>query len=87
MAQEREVSIMVRVMTIRDGTHGISLAMPNKLIGEWADSGAGSLTVTEEMAVQILSRDGSQRYLLSMPGTPVRVENVSEAEATIVVQL
>jgi len=87
MAQEREVSIMVRVMTIRDGSHGISLAMPNKLIGEWEDSGAGSLTVTEGMGVQILSRDGSQRYLLSMPGTPVRVENVSEAEATIVVQL
>jgi hypothetical protein len=87
MAQEREVGIMVRVMTIRDGTHGISLAMPNKLIGEWTDSGAVSLTVTEEMGVQILSRDGSQRYLLSMPGTPLRVENVSETEATIVIAL
>ncbi|MBM3166100.1 MAG: hypothetical protein FJZ83_00825 [Chloroflexi bacterium] len=87
MAQEREVSIMVRVMTIRDGTHGISLAMPNKLIGEWTDSGAGSLTVTEEMGVQILSLDGSQRYLLSMPGTPLRVEKVSDTEATIVVML
>ncbi|MBM3149935.1 MAG: hypothetical protein FJ022_01370 [Chloroflexi bacterium] len=87
MAQEREVSITVRVMTIRDGTHGISLAMPNKLVGEWTDSGAGSLTVTEEMGVQILSRDGSQRYLLSMPGMPLRVENVSDTEATVVVML
>jgi len=87
MAQEREVSIMVRVMTIRDGTHGISLALPDKLLGEWTDSGAGALTVTEEMQVRIMSRDGSQRYLLSMPGTPIRTENISETEATIVVQM
>jgi hypothetical protein len=87
MAEEREVSIMVRVMTIRDGTHGISLALPDKLIGEWADSGAGALAVTEEMQVRIISHDGSQRYLLSMPGTPIRTENISENEATIVVRL
>jgi len=87
MAEEREVSIIVRVMTIRDGTHGISLTLPDKLIGEWADSGAGALTVTEEMQVRIISRDGSQRYLLSMPGTPVRTESISETEATIVVRM
>ena len=74
-------------MTIRDGTHGISLALPDKLIGEWTDSGAGALTVTEEMQVRIISRDGSQRYLLSMPGIPIRTENISENEATIVVRL
>ena len=87
MAQEREVSIMVRVMTIRDGTHGISLTLPDKLLGEWTDSGASSLTVTEEMHVRIISHDGSQRYLLSMPGVPIRAETISETEATIVVQL
>jgi hypothetical protein len=39
------------------------------------------------MQVRIVSRDGSQRYLLSMPGTPIRTENISETEATIVVQM
>lgn len=87
MSQGREVSITVRVATIRDGTHGISIAMPNRLVGEWTDSGAGSLTVTDECGIRICGRDGGQRYLLTMPGKPLRGEQLSETEAVIVICL
>ncbi len=87
MSQGREVSITVRVATIRDGTHGISIAMPNRLVGEWTDSGAGSLTVTDEYGIRIYGKDGAQRYLLTMPGKPLRGEQLSETEAVIVVYL
>ncbi|MBM3119643.1 MAG: hypothetical protein FJ006_08900 [Chloroflexi bacterium] len=87
MSQAREVSIMVKVATIRDGTHGISIAMPDRLVGEWTDSGAGSLAVTDECNIRIYSKDGDQRYLLTMPGKPLRGEQLSETEAVIVVCL
>ena len=87
MSQAREVSITVKVATIRDGTHGISIAMPNRLVGEWTDSGAGSLTVTDDYNIRIYSKDGAHRYLLSMPGKPLRGEQLSETEAVIVVCL
>ena len=87
MSQGREVSITVRVMTIRDGTHGISIAMPDQLVGEWTDSGARSLAVTDEYGVRIYGRDGAQRYLLTMPGTPLRGQQLSDTEATIVVRI
>ncbi len=87
MSQEREVSITVRVATIRDGTRGISLAMPDRLIGEWTDSGASSLTVTDEYKICIYGKGGTQRYLLTMPGQPLRGEQLSDTEATIVISL
>ena len=87
MSQAREVSITVKVATIRDGTHGISIAMPNRLVGEWTDSGAGSLTVTDEYGIRIYGKDGDQRYLLTMPGKPLRGEQLSETEAVIVICL
>ena len=87
MSQGREVSITVRVTTIRDGTQGISIAMPDQLVGEWTDSGARSLAVTDENGIRICGNDGSQRYLLTMPGTPLRGEQLSDTEATVVVSL
>ena len=87
MSQVREVSITVKVATIRDGTHGISIAMPNRLVGEWTDSGAGSLTVTDDYSIRIYGKDGDQRYLLAMPGKPLRGEQLSETEAVIVICL
>lgn len=82
-----EVNITVKVITIRDGTPGISLSMPDRLIGEWTDSGARSLTVTEQCSVNICNRDGTNRYLLTMPGTPVRSQQISDTEASIVVRM
>lgn len=87
MSQGRELSLMVRVATIRDGTQGVSLAMPDKLIGEWTDSGASSLAVTDEHNIRIYGKDGVQRYLLTMPGTPIRGEQLSDTEAVIVICL
>jgi hypothetical protein len=87
MSQGREVSITVRVATIRDGTHGISIAMPRRLVGEWTDSGAKSLAVTDEYGIRIYGNDGTQRYLLTMPGTPLRGEQLSDTEAVIIVCL
>jgi len=85
MLQGREVSITVRVAAIRDGTQGISVAMPERLLGEWTDSGASSLKLTDEYALIILGKDGVQRYLLNMPGIPVRGEQLSATEAVIVI--
>lgn len=87
MSEVREVSITVKVATIRDGTHGISIAMPNRLVGEWTDSGAGSLAVTDEFGIRIYDKHGDQRYLLTMPGKPLRGEQLSETEAVIVICL
>jgi hypothetical protein len=87
MSEDREVSITVRVTTIRDGTNGISIAMPDRLVGEWTDSGAGSLTVTDEYSVSICGIDGAHRYLLTMPGTPLRGQQLSNTEATIVIRI
>jgi len=87
MSQGHEVNITVRVTTIRDGTQGISIAMPDRLVGEWTDSGARSLTVTDEYAIRICGKDGDQRYLLTMPGTSLRGQQLSDTEATVVVRL
>ena len=87
VSQGREVSIIVRVTTIRDGTQGISIAMPDRLVGEWTDSGARSLAVTDENGIRICGGDGAQRYLLTMPGAPLRGQQLSDTEATIVVSL
>ena len=87
MDQVREVSIKVRVAAIRDGTQGITIATPEQLLGEWADSGVSSLTVTDEHNVCICGEGGIQHYLLTMPGTPVRGEQLSDTEAVMVVCL
>lgn len=83
----REVNISVRVTTIRDGTEGISLSAPDKVLGEWQDSGAVSLAVTEDLAVDICGECGKHRYFLKMPGTPVNGKLVSDTEAVITVQM
>ena len=83
MVKSHEVSITVRVAAIRDGTWGISIAMPERLLDEWTDSGASSLKLTDEYTLLVLGKDGVQRYLLSMPGMPVRGEQLSETEAVI----
>ena len=87
MTENHEVTLMVRVTAIRDGTHGVSMAMPDRVIGEWTDSGAVSLAITGEYGVSICGRDGAHRYLLTMPGVPFYGEQVSDTEATIVVRI
>jgi len=82
-----EICIKVSIKNISDGTKGISLSGPDKLLGEWADSGAYSLTITPEYQVSICDESGEQRYLLTLPGTPLRAEQLSETEAALVVNV
>ncbi len=82
-----ELNITVKVTMIRDGTHGISMCAPDKILGEWQDSGAVSLAVTEDHAVSICGKDGRHRYMLTLPGTPVKGELVSATEATVTVKI
>ncbi len=83
----REVCITISIRAIRDGSHGISMSAADKLLGEWTDSGAFFLTVTPENTISICNRDGYQRYLLTLPGTSVQGQQVSETEATVVVRI
>ncbi len=87
MPVEHEVSITVRVDTIRDGTHGITLTTPDKLLGELPDSRAALLSLKDDLTVCIYGKGGDQHYLLAMPGTPIRGKQISDTEAVIVVRL
>lgn len=84
---EQEISITVEVTTIRDGSHGISIAAPDKLIGEFPDSKATSLTLTDNLAISVRGEHDEQRYLLCVPGTPVRGQQISDTKAVIVIRL
>lgn len=84
---EHEVSITVRVTVIRDGTQGISLSAPNKVLGEWQDSGAALLKLTEDNAVSICGEDGSHRYRLSLPGVLVKSDLLSPTEAVLIIRV
>jgi hypothetical protein len=82
-----EICIKVSIKAIHDGTNGISLSAPDKLLGEWTDSGAYSLIVTPESRISICGENGTQRYLLTLPGIPMRGEQLSGTEAAIVVRM
>ena len=87
ITSEPDISVTVRITTIRDGTHGISVSLPDKLIGEWTDSTAISLTITDDHYIGICSRDGSQRYLVTIPGTPFSSQQISDTEAIIATRM
>ena len=82
-----QICIKVSIKNISDGTKGISLSGPDKLLGEWTDSGAYSLTITPEYQISICDEDGKQRYLLTLPGTPVKGEQTSETEAALFINV
>lgn len=56
-------SLTVRVGVIRDGTQGISLSMGGNLIGEWTDSRARTLCLTNDFKVAICAEDGGRSQL------------------------
>jgi hypothetical protein len=82
-----EIAITVKVTMIRDGTHGISMCAPDKILGEWQDSGAVSLAITDSNAVSIRGKDDKHRYLLTIPGDVIKGELVSATEAMLMVRL
>ena len=76
-------SLTVRVGVIRDGTQGISLSMGGNLIGEWTDSRARTLSLTNDFKVAICAEDGERLYLFSVPGRTLSGEQLSAAEVKI----
>jgi hypothetical protein len=84
---EREVSLTVRIALIRDGTLGVSLSAPDRVLGEWQDSGAASLKMDGNNSISICGPDGKHRYKLDMPGTTLKTELLSNTEAVVVIRL
>ncbi|MDH5695998.1 MAG: hypothetical protein OEZ00_05270 [Dehalococcoidia bacterium] len=80
-------TLMVRACVIRDGTPGISLSMDREVIGEWTDSRAKTLSLTDDCKVAIQGVDGKLLYLFSTPGKLVSGEQVSDTEVTITFDL
>ena len=79
--------LKVRAMVIRDGTPGISLALGSRLIGEWTDSRARTLGLTEDFKVKILGARGELLYLFSVPGKILSGELISDKEVAISFEL
>ena len=80
-------TVTVRATVIRDGTLGISLSLGGELIGEWSDSRARILSLTDDCKVRIQGADGELLYLFSMPGKVVSGEEVSAMEVAITFEL
>ena len=76
-------TLTVRACVIRDGTPGISLSIGGELIGEWADSRAKMLSLTDEGKVAIEGRAGESLYLFSLSGKQLSWEQVSDTEVAI----
>jgi len=76
-------SLTVRVGVIRDGTQGISLSMGGNLMGEWTDSRARTLSLTNDFKVAICGEDGKRLYLFSVPGRTLSGEQLSNAEVKL----
>ena len=80
-------TLTVRATVIRDGTPGISLSLGGELIGEWSDSRARMLSLTEDCKVRIHGADSELLYLFSVPGKVVAGEEVSDGEVAITFEL
>ena len=81
--EPRGTVLTVRAMVIRDGTPGISLSLGGEVIGEWTDSRAKLLSLTDDLKVRVHGADGELLYLVTAPGKAVSGEEVSDKEVTI----
>ena len=82
-----QTTLTVRACVIRDGTPGISLSTGREVIGEWTDSSAKTLSLTDDYKVAIHGADGNLLYLFSVPGKPLSAEQVSDTEVTITFEI
>jgi hypothetical protein len=76
-------TLTVRACVTRDGTPGISLSTGGELIGEWTDSRAKTLSLTDDGKVAIQGAAGEPLYLFSVPGRQLSCEQVSDTEVVI----
>ena len=81
--EPKRAILTVRAAVIRDGTPGISLSLGREVIGEWTDSRARLLSLTDDHKVRVHGADGELLYLLSAPGRVVLGEEVSDREVNI----
>jgi hypothetical protein len=77
------VDMSVQACVIRDGTQGISLSIGEHVIGQWTDSRASSLLLTQDLKVAVCGPSGDQLYLFSVPGEPLSGRQVSTTEVWI----
>jgi len=83
----KQATMTIRTMVIRDGTPGISLSLDTRLLGEWTDSRAKALSLTDDHKAQVLGAEGEQLYLLSAPGQALSGEVISDTEVCITFEL
>jgi hypothetical protein len=76
-------TLNVRVGIIRDGTQGISLSTGGHLIGEWTDSRARTLSLTNDFKVAICAENGEKLYHFTVPGRRDSGEQLSDVEVEI----
>ena len=76
-------TLTVRTCVIRDSTPGISLSIDGEVIGEWTDSRARILSLTDDCKVAIKGADSEQLYLFSVPGKTLSAEQLSDTEMAI----
>jgi len=79
--------LTVRATVVQDGTPGISLSLGEDLIGEWTDSRARVLSLTDDNKVKVGGAGGELLYLFSVPGKVVLGEKVSDREVAITFEL
>jgi len=80
-------TLTVRACVTRDGTPGISLSMGREVIGEWTDSRARTLSLTDDYKVAIHGADGDLLYLFSAPGKTLSAEQASDTEVAITFEI
>ena len=81
------VTMVVRATVIRDGTSGISLSIGGELVGEWADSRAKTLSLTDAHEVRVHGADDELLYLFSVPGKAISAEAMSDREVTVTFEM
>lgn len=79
--------MMVKVGVIRDGTQGISLSLEGRLIGEWTDSRAKTLSLTGDLKVSVCGGSDDQLFLFSVPGKPLSGEQLSPIEVRVTFEM
>ena len=77
------ITVTVRATYIRDGTPGISLSMGERNLGEWTDSKVESLVLEQDYGISVRGKEKEPRYRITLPGTPLSGEQVSEREVTV----
>lgn len=78
-----QVHMSVQVCVIRDGTQGISLSIGKRVIGQWTDSRAASVLLTDDLKVAICGPSGNRLYLFSVPGETLSGRQVSDTEVLV----